>query len=83
MACLPAAVSESLDREPFMAALPEGEVFTAEQVAAWLQIHVLTVRKWLREGKLQGFRAGRHWRVTREALEAFTRVPGQAEEPSP
>lgn len=54
-----------------MPPLPEGDVFTLDQVAKYLQVHVATVRKLIHEGKLIGFRVKRHYRVRRESLEAY------------
>ncbi len=49
------------------------EYMTVEQVAEQLQVSGWTVRRWLRDGELEGSylsdRAG--WRVSREAVERF------------
>lgn len=45
------------------------EVLTVDEVAKHLKVHRLTVLKKLNEGELTGFRFGRAWRVSREALE--------------
>ena len=37
---------------------------TTEQVAEALQVHLNTVRRWLRTGELQGRKFGRVWRVS-------------------
>jgi excisionase family DNA binding protein len=47
------------------------ELFTAEQVAAILQVSPKTVKDWLRAGKLTGCKIGRLWRVKPADLEAF------------
>ena len=46
-------------------------LLTPEEVAEKLQVSVLTVKKWLRSGKLQGIKPGKLWRVEPEALEYF------------
>ena len=46
-------------------------LLTPEQVAEKLQVSVLTVKKWLRSGKLQGVKPGKLWRIEPEALEDF------------
>lgn len=43
----------------------------AEDIAGRLNVSPITVRKWLREGKLKGLRAGRLWRVKESDLQAF------------
>lgn len=49
------------------------QLLTVEDVAERLQVHPETVRKWLREGKLEGVRLTRRagWRVRPAALEAW------------
>ena len=47
------------------------DLFTAEQVAAILQLSPKTIKDWLRAGKLPGCKIGRVWRVRKEDLEAF------------
>ncbi len=42
---------------------------TAEQVAELLQVHLDTVRRWLREGTLHGRKIGRVWRVPESELD--------------
>jgi excisionase family DNA binding protein len=44
---------------------------SAENIADRLNVSPITVRKWLREGKLKGVRAGRLWRVREIDLQAF------------
>jgi len=46
-------------------------VYTTGQVAEHLQINVMTVRMYIREGLLKGFLVGKNWRVTDSALQAF------------
>ncbi len=49
------------------------EVYTLEEVQALLQVTRRTLYNWIKGGKLEAFRAGRQWRVTREALDQFTK----------
>jgi excisionase family DNA binding protein len=44
-------------------------LLTPEQVAEILQLHVLTVYSYIRQGKLSAIRLGRSYRVTQEDLE--------------
>jgi excisionase family DNA binding protein len=44
---------------------------TVEEVGERLKIHPESVRDWLRTGKLKGLKAGRQWRITESALDAF------------
>lgn len=41
------------------------------EVAAVLGVHLETVKKLLRSGELRGFRVGRLWRITPEAVAEF------------
>jgi excisionase family DNA binding protein len=48
------------------------ELLTVEQAAARLQMHPVTIRRLLREGKLPGRKVGvRQWRVSADALKAY------------
>lgn len=48
------------------------EVFSVEQVAARLGLHVRTVRNYVRSGRLKAVRIGKQYRIARADLEAFT-----------
>lgn len=43
------------------------------QVANLLRVNPETVRRWIREGKLEAYRAGRKQLISDEALEKFLR----------
>ena len=49
-------------------------LLTPEQVAAILQVHVLTVYSYIRRGKLDAVRLGRSYRIVPEDLEHFIQV---------
>ncbi|MEU4197506.1 helix-turn-helix domain-containing protein [Kribbella sp. NPDC026611] len=51
------------------------ELYSVEQVANRLGLHVRTIRNYVRDGRLQAVRIGKQYRITREALEAFTGTP--------
>ncbi len=53
---------------------------TPEEVADQVRVTRRTVYEWLRQGRLQGLRAGRWWRIRPADLEAFLtgRVQGAA-----
>lgn len=42
-----------------------------EQLAVYWNVEPQTIRKWVREGLLSGFRVGRSMRVRRDVAEAF------------
>ena len=46
-------------------------LYTVEQVAGLLDLHVKTVRRYVREGRLKGRRIGKEYRIARPDLEAF------------
>lgn len=50
-------------------------LLTPEQVADRLGLHVRTVRRYIREGRLSAVRVGRRYRVTEAALAAFAGIP--------
>ncbi|MDQ3396539.1 MAG: helix-turn-helix domain-containing protein [Deinococcota bacterium] len=46
-------------------------VMTVEEVARLLRVDEASVRRWLREGRLLGVKAGRSWRVEETAVQTF------------
>ena len=46
-------------------------LLTPEQVAGILQVHILTIYGYIREGKLDAIRLGRSYRITHQDLEQF------------
>jgi excisionase family DNA binding protein len=46
-------------------------LLTPEQVAGILQVHILTIYSYIREGKLDAIRLGRNYRITPQDLEQF------------
>jgi excisionase family DNA binding protein len=46
-------------------------LLTPEQVAGILQVHILTIYGYIREGKLDAIRLGRSYRITQQDLEQF------------
>jgi len=55
-------------------ALSAKHLFTAEEAAERLNLHVKTVRKFIRSGKLSAKRIGKEYRITRAALDDFAGV---------
>jgi len=52
----------------------DDNIYTLEQVADHLQLHVKTVRRYVREGRLPAARVGKQYRVTAEDLAEFSGV---------
>ena len=51
------------------------ELYSVEQVAERLGLHVKTVRNYVREGRLKAVRIGKQYRIAREDLAAMTGRP--------
>ena len=47
------------------------QLYTADEVAERLNLHVKTVRRYIRDGRLKAKRIGKEYRVTRADLDAF------------
>ena len=46
-------------------------MLTIAEVAEYLKLHELTVRRLAREGELPAFKVGRQWRIKRDLLESW------------
>jgi excisionase family DNA binding protein len=47
------------------------ELLTLKEAAARLKVTPKTVKEWLYSGELQGYKAGRQWRITPAAIQTF------------
>jgi excisionase family DNA binding protein len=47
------------------------DMLTIAEVARYLKLHELTVRRLAREGELPAFKVGRQWRIKRNLLEKW------------
>ncbi|MGQ0778776.1 MAG: helix-turn-helix domain-containing protein [Pseudonocardiales bacterium] len=54
------------------------QLYSVEQVANLLGLHVKTVRNYVRDGHLKAVRIGKQYRIASEDLEAFTGRPAPA-----
>ena len=54
------------------------DLYTVEQVADLLNLHVRTVRSYVREGRLKAVRIGKSYRIAGEDLAALTGRPASA-----
>ena len=50
------------------AAIPAQQYYTVEEVAAMTGSHIHTIQRRLREGKLQGKKLGRQWKIYAESV---------------
>jgi excisionase family DNA binding protein len=50
----------------------DNEYLTPEEVATKLQVHIDTIRRWLRTGELPGMKIGkRQWRIRKTDIERY------------
>ncbi len=58
----------------------EDEYLTPKEVAERLKVTDQAVYKWIREGKIEGYRFGRAVRIPRPSLEAFVQASREVAE---
>ena len=58
--------------------LTQSELMTAEEVAKYMRLPQSTVYKLVQEGKLPGFKVGRHWRFRCETIAKWVQDQEQA-----
>ena len=46
-------------------------IMTVDEVAEYLNLHPLTVRRLARDGEIPAFKVGRQWRIKRELLDKW------------
>jgi excisionase family DNA binding protein len=49
----------------------EKEILTAKDVASYLKVHMLTVHRYAREGKIPAFKIGTDWRFHRKYIDRW------------
>ncbi|MGP0076086.1 MAG: helix-turn-helix domain-containing protein [Bryobacteraceae bacterium] len=59
------------------------DLYSVEQVAELLNLHVKTVRNYVREGRLNAIRIGKQYRISGEDLAALTGRPVASFRPEP
>jgi excisionase family DNA binding protein len=59
------------------------DLYSVEQVAELLNLHVKTVRSYVREGRLKAVRIGKQYRIAGEDLAAMTGRPVASFKPEP
>jgi excisionase family DNA binding protein len=47
------------------------DFWTPEQVADYLQLNRETIYRYIREGRLDAYKFGRHYRIARESVDTF------------
>jgi len=49
----------------------DNKIYTVEEIASKLQLNEITIRRYLRSGKLVGVKLGKVWRITEDQLNDF------------
>lgn len=47
------------------------QILDCREVAQYLQVHEMTVYRWLKKGVLPGFKLGGRWRTKKDILDKF------------
>jgi excisionase family DNA binding protein len=59
------------------------QLYTVDEVAERLDLHVKTIRRFIREGRLPAKRIGKEYRISRRVFEEFAGAADPKEEASP
>jgi excisionase family DNA binding protein len=80
--CLAVVKLDQSSRSSTERRLIDERLFTVGEIAAHLRVNEFTVRRWLREGRLRGFRLGgpSGWRIRASDLDSFIRRAEEREE---
>ena len=54
-----------------IANMTEEKYYTIEEVAEMLKVVYLTVYRWIQDGKLRAYKAGKQYRIKKEDLDYF------------
>jgi len=54
------------------------DIMDAKDVADYLKVHLFTVHKYARQGKLPAFKIGADWRFNRKSIERWIREKEQS-----
>lgn len=54
-----------------IANMTEGKYYTIEEVAEMLKVVYLTVYRWIQDGKLKAYKAGKQYRINKSDLDRF------------
>jgi excisionase family DNA binding protein len=60
---------------------PSTNLYTADEVAGLLGLHVKTIRRYVRDGRLKARRIGKEYRIARADLDAFAGETLPADQP--
>lgn len=47
------------------------KIFTAKELADYLHLHLFTIHKYAREGKIPAFKIGMEWRFQKKAIDRW------------
>jgi excisionase family DNA binding protein len=54
--------------------MPDPELMTVEELAAYLHVDPVTIYRLARRGKISGFRVGGGWRLSKKAIDNWLRA---------
>jgi len=43
--------------------------FTVQEAADFLKVHINTVKRWIKEGRIKAVKIDRHWRIRRSEID--------------
>lgn len=49
------------------------EIFTIKEIADYLEVHPMTIYKYVQKGKIPAFKIGASWRIRKDSIDKWMR----------
>lgn len=53
--------------------MSKNKLYGTDEISKMLEVHIITVQKWFKSGKLDGVKIGDRWVATKAQIDKFTK----------